>query len=310
MQQRSPACAIARTTSATALAAVLLAALSACGGGGGGTPPASTVTSSSVAATRYGATAIVTMSGTNLDSSGLSVTSTGCKNMTRQTSGALASTATVAYYTCTVSGGFSGTVVIQSNGSTIASPTFTVPVPQVKLTVSNGQGVSGDIYITLMADKVPTTVDNFLNYVNATPTSFYQGTIFHRIAKLISNPSQAFVIQGGGYGATVNGSLPAAKTTNAPIAIETAGGNNVQWSVAMANAGPGTVTSQFFINAMDNTSTLGNGYSVFGNLTAASVAVAQQILAAPATCANNALAGTIDCLPQPDVTIVAASQSQ
>jgi len=312
MQQRFNAFALARTVAAPALTAVLLATLSACGGGGSDTPPVSTVTSSSVAATRYAAQAVVTMSGTNLDSSGLSVTSSGCKNMTRLTSGGLVSTATTAYYACTVSGAFSSTVVIKSNGNTIANAAFTVPAPQVTFTVSNGVtgtgAVNGNIVLTLMGDKVPATVDNFLAYVNASP-SFYKGTIFHRIAKLISTPSQTFVIQGGGYGATVNGQLPAHKATNAPIAIETAGGNNVQWSVAMANGGPGTVTSEFFFNAMDNTSTLHDGYSVFGNITTG-IDVAQSIAAATATCANNALAGTIDCLPQPDVTITAATQTQ
>jgi len=306
MQQRLLAPVAARTTGSAALSALLLAALSACGGGGGGTPPASTVTGASIAATRYGAAAVVTMSGTNLDSSGLSVSSNGCKNMTRLTSGPLVSSATTAYYTCTVSGAFSSTVVIQSNGSTIANPAFTVPAPQVTFAVSNGLGVSGNIVLTLMGDKVPLTVDNFLSYVNS---GFYKGTIIHRVAKLITDPSQYFVVQGGGYGATVNGSLPAHKATNAPIAIETNGGNNVQWSIAMANSGPGTVTSEFFFNAMDNSATLKNGYSVFGNITTG-IDVAQTILAAPASCTNNALAGTIDCLPQPDVTITAATQTQ
>ncbi|MDP9124122.1 MAG: peptidylprolyl isomerase [Pseudomonadota bacterium] len=308
MQQRFNVPAFARTAGGTALAIVTLAALTACGGGDSGTPPTSTVTSSSVAATRYGSPAVVTMSGTNLDSSGLSVTSSGCKSMARLTSGSLVSSATAAYYTCTVSGAFSSTVQIQSNGVTIANPAFSVPAPQVKFTVTNGLGVSGDIVLTLMGDKVPATVDNFLAYVNA---GFYKGTIFHRIAKLIADPSKTFVIQGGGYGATVNGQLPAHKTTNAPIAVETAGGNNVQWSVAMANAGAGTtVTSEFFFNAMDNTSALANGYSVFGNITTG-IDVAQAIIAAPATCVNNALtSGTLDCLPQPDVTITSATQSQ
>ena len=306
MQQRSQVSASLRTVGATALAVVTLAALTACGGGDSGPPPASTVSTASIAATRYGSPAVITMSGTNLDSSGLSVTSSGCKTMTRLTSGPLISTATTAYYTCTVSGAFSGTVVIQSNGTTIANPAFSVPAPQVTFTLSNGLGVSGDIVLTLMGDKVPTTVDNFLSYVNS---GFYKGTIIHRVAKLITDPSKTFVVQGGGYGATANGQLPTHKATNSPIAIESAGGNNVQWSVAMANAGPGTVTSEFFFNAMDNTSTLGNGYSVFANITTG-IAVAQSIIAAPATCTNNALAGTVDCLPQPDVTITAATQTQ
>src|SRR5471032_1181927 len=146
MQQRSHVSA----SLLTAGGALMLAALSACGGGDSAPPPTSTVSGASVAATRYGSPAVVTMSGTNLDSSGLSVTSTGCKTMTRLTSGALVSTATNAYYTCIVSGTFSGTVVIQSNGATIANPAFSVLAPQVTLSLSNGAGVGGDIVLTLM----------------------------------------------------------------------------------------------------------------------------------------------------------------
>jgi cyclophilin family peptidyl-prolyl cis-trans isomerase len=284
------------------LAILSLAALSACGGGDS-TPPTSTVSSSSVAATRYGSPAVISIAGTNLDSSGLSVTSSGCKDMTRLTTGALVSTATNAYYTCTVSGATTSTVVIKSNGTTIASPPFSVAVPQVKLHVSNG-GVEGDIVLTLKPDKVPTTVDNFLSYVNA---HFYDETIFHRLAKFTSNPSQYFVIQGGGYGHTTNGQLPTHKATNTPIGAETAGGNNVQWSVGMATNEANQATSEFFFNAIDNSSTLANGYSVFADITSG-VDVGQAILAAPVSCTSDALHGVINCLPQPDVTIKTATQ--
>lgn len=298
-----------RLASHAAFSAFALAGLSACGGGGGSsTPPTSTLSSQpSVAASRYGSTASITMSGTNLDSSGLSVTSAGCKNMTRLTTAPFVSTATTAYYSCIVSGAFSSTVVVKSNGATLANAPFSVPAPQVTMAVTNGLGVNGDIVLTLEGDKVPLTVDNFLAYVNS---GFYNNTIFHRVASSIADHSP-FIMQGGGYGPTVNGALPAHKTANAPIAIESAGGANVQWSVAMANAGPNTVsvTSEFFFNSADNTSILGTGYSVFGNITAG-INVAQAILAAPGTCGNNGLAGTFDCLPQPDVRITSATQTQ
>jgi len=78
----------------------------------------------------------------------------------------------------------------------------------------------------------------------------------------------------------------------------------------MFNSGPGTVTSDFFFNVEDNTSTLGTGYSVFGNITSG-VDVVQQMLAAPVTCTSNGLIGsTIDCLPQPDITITDAAQTR
>jgi cyclophilin family peptidyl-prolyl cis-trans isomerase len=293
----------ASTLGKAALAVVAVAALAACGGGDS-TPPTSTVSSSSVAATRYGSPAVVSIAGTNLDSSGLSVSSSGCKNMTRLTSGALVSTSTNAYYTCTVSGAISSTVVIKSNGATIASPAFSVAAPQVKLHVSNGAGVDGDIVLTLKPDKAAATVDNFLSYVNA---HFYEETIFHRLAKFASDPTQYFAIQGGGYGHTTNGQLPTHKATNAPISAETGGGNNVQWSVAMATNDANQATSEFFFNAIDNSATLHDGYSVFADITTG-VDVAQAILAAPVVCTSDALHGVINCLPQPDVTIKSATQ--
>jgi peptidyl-prolyl cis-trans isomerase A (cyclophilin A) len=286
-----------------ALCATVLGALAACGGGGGGgTPPASTVSTASVSAPRYGASAIITMSGTNLDSSGLSVTSDACINMTRLTSGTTTSTSTVAYYSCTVSGKFSGTVTIASNGVTLTTKTFTVPAPQVTLAVSNGQGVNGNIVIDLYGDKAPVTVVNFLNYVNS---GFYNGLIFHRL-------SPNFVIQGGGYGPSSNGILPAPKTTNAPIPYESGGGKNLQWTVAMARqTGLNTATSQFFINLVDNASldSPSNPYAVFGNITASSQAVVQAITTAPCVQDLNDLPPG-DCLPTPNVVITSATQTQ
>jgi hypothetical protein len=90
MQQRSHVFAPVRAASAAALT---LAALTACGGGGGSSATA-TVTSMSVAATRYGTPALVTVTGTTL--SNLSLTATGCKNVTRLTSSPTVSSDTTA----------------------------------------------------------------------------------------------------------------------------------------------------------------------------------------------------------------------
>lgn len=296
-----------RLVSHAALAAIALAALSACGGGGGSTPPTSTVSGASVAASRYGSTAIVTMSGTNLDSSGLSVTSATCKNMTRLTSGAgTTSTATNAYYSCVVSGGLNGIVQIQSNGSTISSPTFAVPAPIVTMTMNRGSttgSVVGNIAFTLDPVHAPATVDNFLFYVNS---SFYNGLTFHRVV-----PN--FVIQGGGYLPTNTGSVGTLRTpTAAAIPVEITGLNNVQWSLAMANTGGAAPTenSQFYINLEANTNLDGGAYAVFGNITTG-IDVAQAIATAPAACTTNPLnSSDVECVPNPDIVISAATQTQ
>ncbi len=52
----------------------------------------------------------------------------------------------------------------------------------------------GDILVELDRNKAPITVNNFLKYVKA---ELYINTIFHRVEK-------DFVIQGGGYDASMN----------------------------------------------------------------------------------------------------------
>ena len=287
---------------ATALSVVTLASLSACGGGGstGGTPTA-TVASMSVSATRYSQAATVTINGTGLDST-LAVTSSVCADATLQSG----STSTTATYTCTVDGGLTGTVVAKSNGTQVGSASFTVPAPVVTMMVNNTQSVNGNLVITLDPTKAPKTVDNFLHYVN---TGFYNNTIFHRVVA-------GFVMQGGGYANPVTDLNTATLKAGlfAPIATENTGLNNVTWSIAMANANTATntttTTSQFYINLNNNTNLDGGGYAVFGTLTTASQAVAQSIVAAPATCVGDALAGTTDCLPIPNAVITTATQTQ
>jgi peptidyl-prolyl cis-trans isomerase A (cyclophilin A) len=275
----------------------LLATLAACGGGGSNTP--ATVMSASASATRYGAAALLTINGTGLDN--ISVASPGCKGITRLTTAPTVSTSTTAYYGCTVSGAYTSSFTITSNGTAVGTAPFTVPAPVVTMTVNNGQGVNGNIVISLAGDKAPITVDNFLAYVNS---GFYNNTIFHRV---VAN----FVAQGGGYGPAPNGVLGSPKATNAGVPLEiVAGLSNVTWSIAMANTGqPNSTTSQFFINLANNATKLDGYYSVFGSVTAGTDVVTA-IVAAPAQCTENPLANTNDCLPLPNVVVTQALQTQ
>jgi peptidylprolyl isomerase len=95
----------------------------------------------------------------------------------------------------------------------------------------------GDITIQLRND-MPITTGNFKNLVEK---GTFNGTIFHRVIK-------QFMIQGGdptgtGYG---DPSIPDIKDEF------TKKNYNDRGTIAMANAGPNTGSSQFFINLVDN----------------------------------------------------------
>ena len=118
----------------------------------------------------------------------------------------------------------------------------------------------GTIEIELYPDKAPISVENFLAYVDK---GYYDGTIFHRVIK-------GFMIQGGGFGATMN-----KKQTAAAIKNEADNGlRNVTGTIAMARTPAiDSATSQFFINTADNVSLDHSGpgakfgYAVFGMVT-------------------------------------------
>ncbi len=95
----------------------------------------------------------------------------------------------------------------------------------------------GTIKIELFMDDMPETAGNFKNLVEK---GFYDGTIFHRVI-------QNFMIQGGD---------PQGTGTGGPgytIPDELNPDNqNDRGTISMANAGPDTGGSQFFINTVDN----------------------------------------------------------
>ena len=295
-----------------ALAAISSAMLlTACGGGGGGTGSgtAPTVASAPVLSgtLMYGQTLLLTVSGSNLDQ-GLAVTATACSGITLGTTAPSVSTATTAYYQCTVSASGAGQFVVTrtSDNATLSTTPFKVPVPQVTMTVSNGAGVNGTLVVTLAPNQTPLTVNNFLAYVNA---GFYDGTVFHRV-------SPGFVVQGGGYASPVDNNAVTPKPTNAPIALEVGRGlSDTQWTIAMARSSdPASATSQFFINLVDNSALLdpstvnGAGYAVFGSV-AASSATVTAIAGAPCTAIPFFLPSG-ECTPSPNVLITSAVQTQ
>ncbi|MCW4001433.1 MAG: peptidylprolyl isomerase [Candidatus Bathyarchaeota archaeon] len=108
----------------------------------------------------------------------------------------------------------------------------------------------GDITIALRSD-MPITAGNFKSLVEK---GTFNGTIFHRVI-------DGFMIQGGdptgtGYG---DPKIPNIKDEF------TKKNFNDRGTLAMANAGPNTGSSQFFINLVDN-NYLDSKHPVFGNV--------------------------------------------
>jgi len=110
----------------------------------------------------------------------------------------------------------------------------------------------GDIVVELYADRAPRTVENFVNLARG---GFYDGTTFHRVIP-------GFMAQGGDPTGTGTGG-PGYQFADEfhPTLRHDAGG-----VLSMANAGPGTNGSQFFIT-YGPTPHLDDRHSVFGRVT-------------------------------------------
>lgn len=95
----------------------------------------------------------------------------------------------------------------------------------------------GNIKIKLF-ENMPITTENFKKLVSK---KFYDNTIFHRVI-------DGFMIQGGcPYGTGIGGPGYTIKDEFVK------GSSNTRGTISMANAGPNTGGSQFFINVVDNT---------------------------------------------------------
>jgi cyclophilin family peptidyl-prolyl cis-trans isomerase len=106
----------------------------------------------------------------------------------------------------------------------------------------------GDITMELDPKLAPNTVNNFVAQANA---GFYTGLTFHRVVP-------EFVIQGGDPEGTGRGG-PGYKFADEPVR-----GEYTLGAVAMANAGPDTNGSQFFICIDDCRRKLTPNYNLFG----------------------------------------------
>jgi peptidyl-prolyl cis-trans isomerase B (cyclophilin B) len=110
----------------------------------------------------------------------------------------------------------------------------------------------GKIVCELFADKAPITVNNFVFLARE---GFYDGTVFHRVIA-------DFMVQGGDPTGTGRGG-PGYKWNDEQPALRI---KHEIGSLSMANAGPNTNGSQFFITHVQ-TDWLNGKHAVFGKVT-------------------------------------------
>jgi len=115
----------------------------------------------------------------------------------------------------------------------------------------------GKFKVKLFADRVPRTVENFVSLAEGTKTGkpFYDGTIFHRVIP-------DFMIQGGDPTGTGRGG-PGYQFADEFHPELKHGRPGI---LSMANAGPNTNGSQFFVT-VTATPWLDKKHSVFGEVT-------------------------------------------
>jgi peptidyl-prolyl cis-trans isomerase B (cyclophilin B) len=123
-----------------------------------------------------------------------------------------------------------------------------------QLLTATMQTTKGDIHLKFFPDEAPITV---LNFINLSVKGFYDGLIFHRVIP-------DFMIQGG---------CPLGTGTGGPgYRFQDEFSSNLKHDrpgiLSMANAGPGTNGSQFFITHVP-TPWLDGRHTIFGTVNSA-----------------------------------------
>jgi cyclophilin family peptidyl-prolyl cis-trans isomerase len=132
----------------------------------------------------------------------------------------------------------------------------------------------GDIEVDLFSQAAPKAAQNF---VDLAKKGFYDDVIFHRVIP-------GFVAQAGDGEHGKKSSLNAGRVgTGGPgykFEDEPVKGDYVRGALAMANAGPHTNGSQFFICVADISGSLPKNYTIFGQVTKG-MDVVDKIVGAP-----------------------------
>ena len=141
----------------------------------------------------------------------------------------------------------------------VERPTFAKP-PTTKVDpdttyLATFQTSCGDFTVKLDPKNAPVTTANFVFLAGK---KFYDSTWFHRIVPgggiAVIQGGDPEGTGGGGPGYAIKDELP-----SSPAAYK-------KYSVAMANSGPDSGGSQFFVNFEDNSKGLQPNYSVFGQV--------------------------------------------
>ena len=109
----------------------------------------------------------------------------------------------------------------------------------------------GEIIIHLYSDQTPITCENFINLAKS---GYYDGTTFHRVIP-------GFMVQGGDPTGTGAGGPGYQFEDEFVSSLK----HDSEGILSMANAGPGTNGSQFFITHIE-TPWLDNNHTVFGEI--------------------------------------------
>lgn len=137
---------------------------------------------------------------------------------------------------------------------------YVIPMTEMQTTHTVVMETSaGDITLELFGSAAPKTVENFVKLAGE---GFYDGTRFHRVIP-------DFMIQAGDPQSRELELMNAWGTGGPGYQFEDeihANNTNLPGTIAMANAGPNTNGSQFFINVADN-GFLNDKHTVFGQVT-------------------------------------------
>jgi cyclophilin family peptidyl-prolyl cis-trans isomerase len=132
----------------------------------------------------------------------------------------------------------------------------------------------GDIEVDLFTESAPRAAQNFVDLARK---GFYDDVVFHRVIP-------GFVVQGGdgehGKKASLNTGRVGTGGPGYKFADEPVKGDYVRGALAMANSGPNTNGSQFFICTADLTGRLPKNYTLFGQVTKG-MDVVDRIVSAP-----------------------------
>lgn len=117
---------------------------------------------------------------------------------------------------------------------------YQTDLPAKGETIAVMSTTKGDITLRLFKDEAPLAVENFLGHAK---DGYYNGVIFHRVIK-------GFMIQGGDPTGTGRGGQSIwGEDFSDEFSVKL---HNIRGALSMANAGPGTNGSQFFIVEADS----------------------------------------------------------